>query len=401
MHSGATLRRTLSFACVFNTPREFYAHRTLQNGEVMFDDYVASAYLCLSGHEEIVRPHLDEHQRHNGRSSFLFRGGVLERPLVEDYAAQFVEAFARLGLVIPPRPAWPNGSRMALCLTCDVDQPTRNTWKSVAKAALHRFPLFEDSGAQPSPMSYIPKKDMLDPYLELERFSRRGGIPDSAWTFFFLSGKRSKLDPYDLKEHLDLPYLARSLDEKGNEIALHAPYDCWRDPLSYVQAMDDFESATGGIRPVGVRQHYLRFRVPLTWNAQAGAKLQYDASAGFACCEGFRFGTALPFRAFDEDSKKTLDLWVIPLTVMDVTLRAYRKYTPQVAGERMRKLAKETERVGGVVTFLWHNSAIGPGWENWEETFDTFLQSLAEKQVWAPTCSKLIKIWRQISEPQI
>jgi len=129
---------------LFLTPQEYFTPRQMKRGTVVFEDYIASAYLLLSGHEERVRQHLDEHQRFHGRASILFRGGVLERPLVEDYAAELAAAFGKVNLRFPERPHWPGGAQMALCLTCDVDLPRRNTWKAALRALAGRSGLYED-----------------------------------------------------------------------------------------------------------------------------------------------------------------------------------------------------------------------------------------------------------------
>ncbi|GEM_PF-1610117 len=383
---------------LFVSPREFFPPRNLKNLYTVYEDFIASTYLLLSAHEERVNPQFDEHGRFHGPSSLLYRGGVLQRPLIEDYALKLAGILQSAGVKMPIRANWPGDARIAVCLTSDIDIPRRNTWRAAARAFLHNSPLFSDLPHQPSPWSYFPIGKKSDSYAEFGNLMRHGEPISAKWTFFFLAGARSKLDPYSLGEAPELAEHAKDLVANGHEIGLHSPYECLRMTECYAAAMNEFTTTTAA-SPVGVRQHYLRYQLPHTWRAQAEAGLQYDAGAAFAACEGFRFGTCLPFQAFDGVRGELLPLWIIPLTAMDMTLRAYQHYTPETAADRLKNLLEQTRRVGGVFTLLWHNSSVGPGWEAWEETFDMLINSLAQESIWAPTCSELLKAWRRISEP--
>jgi hypothetical protein len=365
---------------------------------VLREDLVASTYFLLAGHEERARPVWDEHGRFDGLASLPHRAGFLGRPVVEDWTARIAEAFARAGLTIPGRPGWPGGERCAAILTSDVDLPRRNTWRATARRLLGLPVGVAIEGEQaPGAFSYIPRGLGRDPYFDLDRLARKGPGGREAWTFFFLAGRRGERETYDLAANPALARQARQLADRGVEIGFHAPYDCWLRPERFTQALDAFEKAVG-TRPRGVRQHYLRFRVPRTWRAQAQAGLAYDASAAFAPHEGFRFGTALPFEAFDGEKGQRLGLWVLPLAAMDVTLRARRGLSPEDAGETLRALADEVRRVGGAFSLLWHNSSTGPEWRDWEEVFDTFLDHLAEEGVWASNGAGLIDAWRRTAD---
>jgi hypothetical protein len=365
------------------------------------EDWVASTYFLLAGHEERVMPAWDDHGRLDGPRALPARAGFIGRPVVEDYAAQIREAFARAGLAIAPRQPWPGAAPFAALLTADVDLPRRNTWRAVASRLLGRptgMPV--DSRSPPGALSYVPRGDERDPYLaSLLRLAReRPGRP-SVQTFFFLSGRHGRRDPYVLQSDPALARQAVDLALSGREIALHAPYDCWLNASDYAQALDSFEAATG-TRPCGVRQHFLRFRCPQTWRAQAEAGLVYDASAGFASYEGFRFGTSLPFQAFDAERGRTLSLWIIPLAAMDTTLRAYRGFEPKDAEEQLQRLAGQARRVGGALSLLLHNSSTGEGWRGWEEIFDSFLADLAEQNPWTPTVAQFLDSWQRIADPE-
>lgn len=48
-----------------------------------------------------------------------------------------------------------------------------------------------------------------------------------------------------------------------------------------------------GKKVVGYRNHYLRFRVPDTWELLSKAGFKYDTTFGYSDCAGFRNGCAI------------------------------------------------------------------------------------------------------------
>src|SRR3712207_9585471 len=75
----------------------------------------------------------------------------------------------------------------------------------------------------------------------------------------------------------------------------------------------------------GCRQHYLRFSPNKTWKQHEQLKLKYDASLGYADRQGFRCGYCFPFKPYDIVRDEVLDVWEIPLIVMDVTRSEERR----------------------------------------------------------------------------
>jgi len=108
----------------------------------------------------------------------------------------------------------------------------------------------------------------------------------------------------------------------------------------------------------GGRQHYLRFQAPDTWRHWEQVGLAYDSTLAFADHEGFRGGTCHPFRPFDVQQDRELNLWEHPLIVMDRTLLNYRGLAPAQAVERVLQLARRCKSVEGDLILLWHNSLL-------------------------------------------
>src|SRR5207248_7757008 len=77
--------------------------------------------------------------------------------------------------------------------------------------------------------------------------------------------------------------------------------------------------------------------------AVAAAEFEYDSSLGFAEEPGFSAGIARPFRPYDREQDRPLDLIEIPLALMDTSLLS-RRYLglPLAAGRQRALLALET-----------------------------------------------------------
>ena len=105
---------------LFGEPREEYLDTPYGRRLVIYADLVASSYFLLSRYEEMYyRKRRDEHGRFPGRESLPYRAGVLERPLVDEYAAELRRLMSEIGLAVEPMV--PGFS--AVSLTHDLDQP--------------------------------------------------------------------------------------------------------------------------------------------------------------------------------------------------------------------------------------------------------------------------------------
>ena len=85
------------------------------------------------------------------------------------------------------------------------------------------------------------------------------------------------------------------------------------------------------------------------------AGISYDSTLGFPEHEGFRNSYCFPFKLFDFQSDRMIDVWELPLNVMDVTLFHYRKLTKDEAYKSVEVILDEINRFNGLFTLLWHN----------------------------------------------
>ena len=149
------------------------------------------------------------------------------------------------------------------------------------------------------------------------------------------------------------------------EIGLHPGYFAGSDPHAFLEERRRLEQVTG--EPVeSVRNHYLRWHPINTPQLLHSYGIRIDATLGYAEQEGFRRGTCHPFRLYDLQNERPLDVWEMPLLVMDSTLFGYRALEVEGALEATRRILLQVERFRGAAVMLWHPILYDPfdhsGW---------------------------------------
>ena len=108
----------------------------------------------------------------------------------------------------------------------------------------------------------------------------------------------------------------------------------------------------------GGRQHYLRWENPVTWKTWEDARIDYDATLGYAEQAGFRCGVCYEYRVYDLKRRCLLHLTERPLIAMDATLFEYMKLSYDQAEELIDSLAAACSLFAGEFTLLWHNDNL-------------------------------------------
>jgi hypothetical protein len=352
------------------------------DGTLLFHaDIIAASFFMLSRWEETITKCHDQHGRFPGTASVAYKHGFLHRPIVDEYAIILREWLKAL------LPQWkPKPPTFSVKLSHDVDNIRRfSDWQ----VALRTFG--GDLLKRRTPeRAWQTATDLLAQTIRpdqttyfqgirsLAQSSQHHGIGDDA--FYFMAASPGGLDnDYDPGSSL-IRECILDLQKQGFEIGFHASYQTLDDPERLAREKAHLETIVGHTLRGG-RQHFLRFRVPYTWRHWEQAGFEYDSTMSYADHEGFRCGTCYPFRPFDCELNRELNLTEWPLIVMEKTLRNYRGLTPEQAETTILDLARRCEYVGGNFTLLWHNSSLDVEWQQWTETYQRVLSVLAEMRV--------------------
>jgi hypothetical protein len=318
-----------------------------------------------------------------------------------------------------PVPLWPDGKRFAVCLTHDVDDVSLTSLpanfrklKVVIQQArrgnqdihaiflsLARLALLVANG-----QGFKKKKARLfEPWLEAEdQFGFRS-------TFFFFPEKAAAYHPLDgpfyrLRDKLDfreawisVAQLIRELDSRGWEVGLHSTFNSFQDPVELRWQKEQLEKCLPG-QVVSIRQHCLHFDMQHTPRAQSLAGFKYDTTFGFNRIIGFRNGLALPFYHYDLKADAPLPILQIPLHLQDVAL--FRKdnlgLSPEEALVRARELIAKVEKVGGLITLIWHPVSVDyKAYSGWFKVYRELLADIRTRDAWVAPVREIGEWWRQ------
>jgi peptidoglycan/xylan/chitin deacetylase (PgdA/CDA1 family) len=322
-------------------------------------DIIASSFFMLTRYEEVVAPVQDRFERFPAIASLAYREGFLDRPIVNEYIELLWSWIDSLTLGFERKKLWA-GKNFAVCLTHDVDRiRLYNRFRHVAGTILRTVV----KQKQPSNLLRIGKdyfKTKLglqkDPYDKFDRILDLEREFDARSSFFFMSGGNS--ERYDNKYDITQTQgLIKSIIKVGSEIGLHGSFNSYIDE-TMIQGEKAMLETVKGDTVLGTRQHYLRWRTPETWRIQEKAGLQYDTTLSFADHAGFRCGICHPYRPFDVVERRMLDIWEVPLIVMEGSLFGYQNMSLEDGWQAMKELIDTVERYKGVFVTLWHNSTF-------------------------------------------
>lgn len=324
--------------------------------------------------EEYSSAGLDNHGRFDYRSSSY---QDISNPLISQHLAD--NGYAA---------DYPDNKKFAICLTHDVDEiyppishallSTLHHLKNLDLDGLKRQLFWKEMGQRFSP--YWNFSEIME--LE-ERY-------DAKSTFYFMAVdrdvKRFRYDIEVLGEDLGI------IADRGFEVGLHGGYFAYDSPEEMKREKLRLER-TLGKAIVGYRNHYLRFKVPDTWEHLSKAGFKYDSTFGYWDRPGFRNGMCHPFRPYNMLTESYIDILEIPLCIMDMTLYGQN---PDIVDmwEAAEGMMKTAERCGGVLTILWHNNMFScPFREALHKLYSKILSCAHERGAWLTSAEDIWGWW--------
>lgn len=342
------------------------------------DDLIASAFFWLSGWQEYTVRERDRHGRFPYAASLQASLRTIEQPTVDIYREVLAGRLVQAGIPIKRR-TW-GTQTWAFCPTHDIDYLRKwrpgmiyrevieyfaaNRLAASFGSRLHRLKAFAADAVRPGDIFRKAFDRMI-----VETMSRGGRA-----TYFIKTGAHGPNDVYYRTQHPYLLKKVKELEREGFEVGLHPSYFA-HTHAGYLWEEKSKLSDICETAPVSVRQHYLRYELPATPRHHVSAGFRIDTSLAFADHEGFRRATCHPFQVYDTVADKPLEIWEMPLCLMDGTVFNYRKLQGKEAQAITQKTADTCKAFGGVCVALWHNTLWDemdfPGWgQHFLETMD-------------------------------
>lgn len=294
----------------------------------------------------------DRHGRLPPEASTLVRQGVSHLPLLNTYLFAVLGVAKAFGTgqavsdpsahVLPP----------VLVLSHDCDQLRGNDLISQA-TRIYRM-LAPLTRLRPPDLSNVlhvlenalfPRRYFFDDALAMSETERRLGFRSA---FYFLNGKGGRLgarsgSPIIGEFALRLP--------RDAELGVHYNYRYVFDKALLEGQIRELESLTGRTIRSG-RAHYLAFDPNESFGVLDELGIRTDESMGFSSLNAFRLGFAGAFRTWRGLKNGAGPVVEIPMHFMDSNT------APRSDEHDLLRMAAQVEKVGGVVTLLYHPGAF-------------------------------------------
>ncbi|HRH35800.1 MAG TPA: polysaccharide deacetylase family protein, partial [Catalimonadaceae bacterium] len=105
---------------------------------------------------------------------------------------------------------------------------------------------------------------------------------------------------------------------KNHQIGLHPSYRAFDEPNRLQKEKERLESIAG-ISITHSRFHFLRFKIPASYNQLIESGFEWDHSLGYSNAFGFRAATSRSFRFYDLNKEASTSLKIQPFSLMDST----------------------------------------------------------------------------------
>ncbi|MFW6275650.1 MAG: polysaccharide deacetylase family protein, partial [bacterium] len=339
-------------------------HYRIENDNLIFNhDILKSAFYLLSGYQEQFPKQKDMHDRFRFAESVQYKLGFVDKPLVNYYFQIIIEGLKEFGKLNKIFITEKNYFKtFGFILSHDIDR--------VDYYSIHQIKYFIKGLLGLSQTGYSKKQlffllphnivGCIFPFLKKDRYwsfewlrktETKLGIKSTF--YFLLKGIKHHDAYYDVNEKR-IRKIINYLENEGCEIGVHGTVGSYKDAGELKYCIKRLNKVTSE-KIKGIRQHRLKFNHPETFKIQQNEGLIYDSTLGFAEHEGFRNSFCFPFKPYDFEKDRMIDIWEIPLMVMDVTLFNYRNLSFAEAQIKIENLIGEVNKFSGIFTLLWHN----------------------------------------------
>lgn len=136
----------------------------------------------------------------------------------------------------------------------------------------------------------------------------------------------------------------------SRDFGIHYNYDTFLDKEKFAAQLSQLQQIVP-TKIVSGRAHYLRFDPFRSYSFLTQFGIYVDESSGWADFVGYRNGIAGCFQAYDNDRNAPLDIWEVPMTVMELALVTQHG---NGAISYVEKQLHHLSRIGGALTVLFH-----------------------------------------------
>jgi peptidoglycan/xylan/chitin deacetylase (PgdA/CDA1 family) len=250
---------------------------------------------------------------------------------------------------------YPDGKKFGVCFTHDIDVIYLSKIRMLLGIRRTFLAGHYSEAARRAISLTFPRIKKFNPIINFKRIMALESQYGARSTFFFMApSARAEDYNYDLK---DLRDEFKEILEAGFEIGLHGSIKAHDSPDVILEEKERLETALAC--PVtGYRNHRLHFKLPETWEYLSSAGFRYDSTFAYPDMVGFKNGMCHPYKPYNLNAGRFVDIIEIPLVVMEGSLSDYMQLGEDTAWKVIRDLVDIVAEKSGVITFLWHNTTL-------------------------------------------
>lgn len=342
---------------------------TNPKSSIPFDIFAASFYL-ISRYEEYL-PHVkDKHERYTADQSLAFKYKFLEKPVVDIWAYKFLDVL---------KEKFPNYNfkvrEYNFISTVDIDNAYAYKHKNFIRSSggflIDFFNLRIRNFWNRLIVNLNLKKDPFNTFEKILSLKKQFNVNT---LFFFSVGDYTTYDTNVSASKNRYRLLIKEIQDYAS-VGLHPSYFSMQKLDLLKLEKKRLESITNS-NILKSRQHYLRFRLPETYQKLIDLEIEEEHSMGYASHVGFRASTCTPFYFYDLDFEIQTPLKIFPFALMDTTLNDYLKLTPKQSLGKIRDLRNEVKAVNGTFITLFHNESLSNylRWKGWSRLYESMLK---------------------------
>ncbi|PZF72946.1 hypothetical protein DN068_11080 [Taibaiella soli] len=336
-----------------------------------FDVFSAVFYL-IARYEEYAPNRFtpDKHNRFPATESVLYKRGLLEIPIVDEWLQTLREILTQqFGFKLPQK-------TFSFLPTYDIDiawSYQNKGWKRNT-GALAKDILSGNLSAASSRVKVLSGQQK-DPYDAFDWMQKLHDQLDVKPIYFMLAAlKTTPFDKNILPSNPAMQALIRKLSLNGT-IGMHPSYFTEKNNDLFAQEQRNLALIADQDITIS-RQHYIKLHLPETYYQLSLHGITADYSMGYGAHLGFRAGTGNSFNWYDLQKEEETSLRVYPFCFMDTTAHYEQKLTPDLAFERLRQMALRLQNCNSTLITVFHNFSLGtdPEWKGWHNAYERFLR---------------------------
>lgn len=225
-------------------------------------------------------------------------------------------------------------------------------------------------------------------------------FPELKQTFFLsfsgVGSIRHFNDPRSSASDNDFPWFdfLKIIENDNIEIGLHPGINIKKKQISYAELKYFASSKIKNKKIIGLRHHYWSInwnKMYLTYRKMVNSGFRYDCSMAYQDTFGLRAGTCMPFRPFDPEYLRPLNIYIIPTCLMDSIIVNNTNFY----SNKFETMFTEIKKYGGVINLDWHTEAASNVFPflNYLSSFKNVIDLIQIKETKSVTPSELIYEW--------